>query len=59
VATTSTSPGGRPSSASARDRWPSCASWGRGLWMVNRLCDLVQLRSFPDGAAVRVHMYLP
>jgi hypothetical protein len=32
---------------------------GRGLWMVNQLCDLVQLRSFPDGAAVRVHMYLP
>jgi hypothetical protein len=23
------------------------------------LRDLVQLRSFPDGAAVRVHMYLP
>ena len=32
---------------------------GRGLWMVNQLCDLVQLRSFPDGAAVRVHVYLP
>ena len=32
---------------------------GRGLWMVNQLCDLVQLRSFPDGAAVRLHMYLP
>ena len=32
---------------------------GRGLWMVNQLCDLVQLRSFPDGAAVRLHMYVP
>ena len=32
---------------------------GRGLWMVNQLCDLVQLRSFPDGAVVRVHVYLP
>jgi anti-sigma regulatory factor (Ser/Thr protein kinase) len=32
---------------------------GRGLWMVNQLCDLVQLRSFPDGATVRVHMYVP
>ena len=32
---------------------------GRGLWMVNQLCDLVQLRSFPDGAAVRMHVYLP
>jgi hypothetical protein len=32
---------------------------GRGLWMVDQLCDLVQLRSFPDGAAVRAHVYLP
>ena len=32
---------------------------GRGLWMVNQLCDLVQLRSFPDGVTVRVHMSLP
>ena len=32
---------------------------GRGLWMVNQLCDLVQLRSFPDGGPVRVHVYLP
>jgi anti-sigma regulatory factor (Ser/Thr protein kinase) len=32
---------------------------GCGLWMVNQLCDLVQLRSFPDGAAVRMHVCLP
>jgi two-component sensor histidine kinase len=32
---------------------------GRGLWMVNQLCDLVQLRSFPGGAVVRLHVYLP
>jgi anti-sigma regulatory factor (Ser/Thr protein kinase) len=31
---------------------------GRGLWMVNQLCDLVQLRAFPSGAVVRVHVYL-
>jgi anti-sigma regulatory factor (Ser/Thr protein kinase) len=31
---------------------------GRGLWMVNQLCDLVQLRSFPNGAVVRLHLYL-
>jgi anti-sigma regulatory factor (Ser/Thr protein kinase) len=31
---------------------------GRGLWMVNQLCDLVQLRSFPSGAVVRLHVYL-
>jgi anti-sigma regulatory factor (Ser/Thr protein kinase) len=30
---------------------------GRGLWLVNNLCDLVQIRSSPDaGTAVRVHM---
>jgi anti-sigma regulatory factor (Ser/Thr protein kinase) len=31
---------------------------GQGLWMVNQLCDLVQLRTFPSGAVVRVHVYL-
>ena len=30
---------------------------GRGLWLVNQLCDLVQLRSFPSGAVVRLHMW--
>ena len=30
---------------------------GRGLWMVNQLCDLVQLRSSPAGTVVRLHMY--
>jgi anti-sigma regulatory factor (Ser/Thr protein kinase) len=29
---------------------------GRGLWLVNQLCDLVQLRSSPAGNVVRVHM---
>jgi hypothetical protein len=29
---------------------------GRGLWMVNHLCDLVQLRSSPAGTVVRLHM---
>jgi anti-sigma regulatory factor (Ser/Thr protein kinase) len=32
------------------------AESGRGLWMVNQLCDLVQLRSSPAGTSVRVHM---
>jgi anti-sigma regulatory factor (Ser/Thr protein kinase) len=31
---------------------------GRGLWLVNHLCDLVQIRSSPDGTVVRVHMRL-
>jgi anti-sigma regulatory factor (Ser/Thr protein kinase) len=29
---------------------------GRGLWLVNQLCDLVQLRSSPGRSVVRVHM---
>jgi anti-sigma regulatory factor (Ser/Thr protein kinase) len=29
---------------------------GRGLWLVNQLCDLVQLRSLRDGCAVRLHV---
>jgi anti-sigma regulatory factor (Ser/Thr protein kinase) len=29
---------------------------GRGLWMVNQLCDLVQLRSSPAGTVARLHM---
>lgn len=31
---------------------------GRGLWLVNQLSDLVQLRSTPSGTAVRVHSWL-
>jgi anti-sigma regulatory factor (Ser/Thr protein kinase) len=29
---------------------------GRGLWLVNELCDLVRLRSSEDGTTVRVHV---
>jgi anti-sigma regulatory factor (Ser/Thr protein kinase) len=32
---------------------------GRGLWMVNQLCDLVQIRSFPEGNVVRLHLRSP
>jgi anti-sigma regulatory factor (Ser/Thr protein kinase) len=28
---------------------------GRGLWLANSLCDLVQLRSFPGRTVVRLH----
>jgi anti-sigma regulatory factor (Ser/Thr protein kinase) len=31
---------------------------GRGLWLVNQLCDLTQIRSSQDGTAVRVRMRL-
>jgi anti-sigma regulatory factor (Ser/Thr protein kinase) len=29
---------------------------GYGMWLVNQLCDLVQVRSYPGGAVVRLHM---
>ncbi len=31
---------------------------GRGLWLANQVCDLVQVHSTPAGTAVRVHMRL-
>jgi anti-sigma regulatory factor (Ser/Thr protein kinase) len=34
------------------------AQSGRGVWLVNQLCDLVQIRSGPAGSVVRVHMRL-
>ena len=35
------------------------ANGRRGLWLVNQLCDLVQLRSLDDGVVVRLHATLP
>lgn len=29
---------------------------GRGLWLAHQLCDLVELRSGPDGTVLRLHM---
>lgn len=29
---------------------------GRGMWMVNQLCDLVQMRTLPEGSVVRIRM---
>ncbi|MEO8477647.1 MAG: sensor histidine kinase [Actinomycetota bacterium] len=31
---------------------------GFGLWLVNQLCDLVQVRTSPGGSIVRMHMHL-
>ena len=31
-------------------------SGGFGVWIANQVCDLVQVRSFPDGSTVRLHM---
>ena len=32
------------------------ADGGWGLWLANQLCDLVQLRTLPDGSVVRLHL---
>ncbi len=31
---------------------------GHGLWIVNQLCDLVEVRSGPGGTVIRIHMHL-
>lgn len=42
-----------------RRRPAADALGGRGLWIANQLCDLVQVRTFREGTAVRLHMALP
>lgn len=37
-------------------RRPDAAAAGQGLWVVNQLCDLVQLRSGPAGTTIRMHV---
>ncbi|HEY1641731.1 MAG TPA: sensor histidine kinase [Streptosporangiaceae bacterium] len=37
---------------------PDSAASGQGLWVVNQVCDLVQLRSGPEGTTVRMHFRL-
>ncbi|HYJ77750.1 MAG TPA: sensor histidine kinase, partial [Actinomycetes bacterium] len=32
---------------------------GRGLWLANQLCNLVQIRSGAAGTTVRLHARLP
>jgi anti-sigma regulatory factor (Ser/Thr protein kinase) len=29
---------------------------GRGFWLANQLCDLVQIRAFETGSVVRLHL---
>jgi anti-sigma regulatory factor (Ser/Thr protein kinase) len=31
---------------------------GQGLWVVNKVCDLVELRTGPNGTTIRLHMRL-
>jgi anti-sigma regulatory factor (Ser/Thr protein kinase) len=45
---------------SHRERPDPDAMSGRGLWLVDQLCDAVQIESSPAvGSSVRVHMRLP
>ena len=39
-----------------RERPTSDQPGGRGVWMANQLCDLVQIRTFADGNVVRLHV---
>jgi anti-sigma regulatory factor (Ser/Thr protein kinase) len=41
--------------AGRREREPGAVG-GRGLWIANQLCDLVELRSSPAGSIVRLHL---
>ena len=36
----------------------AAAGGGCGLWVVQQVCDLVQIRTSPAGTAIRLHMYL-
>jgi anti-sigma regulatory factor (Ser/Thr protein kinase) len=39
-----------------RGKPPADRGSGLGLWLANQLCDLVQIRSFPTGSVVRLHV---
>ncbi len=41
-----------------RERPDPAQSRGRGLWVANQVCDLVQIRSGEQGTTVRLHMSL-
>ena len=35
---------------------PADAQHGRGMWLANQLCDLVQIRAFPARTVTRLHV---
>jgi len=39
-----------------RRRPPAGSLGGRGLWLANQLCDLVQIRCYDSGTVVRLHL---
>ena len=42
-----------------RTRPVSGVAGGRGLWLTNALCELVQIRAVPAGTVVRLHVHAP
>ncbi|TDV47939.1 sensor histidine kinase [Actinophytocola oryzae] len=48
--------GWAPDPLTGRERPPASARGGRGLWLANEWCDLVQWRSSFAGTQVRMHM---
>ena len=51
--------GGQISDPLAGRRRPAeDAVGGRGLWIANQVCELVQVRTFATGTAVRLHMHV-
>jgi anti-sigma regulatory factor (Ser/Thr protein kinase) len=42
-----------------RRRLPADAAGGHGLWLVNRVCDLVERRTSEAGTITRLHIRLP
>jgi anti-sigma regulatory factor (Ser/Thr protein kinase) len=51
---------GRITDPLAGRRRPAADSMGgHGLWLVNQVCDLVELRSDETGTTIRLHMALP
>jgi anti-sigma regulatory factor (Ser/Thr protein kinase) len=47
---------GIPDVMAGRRRPPADALDGRGLWLINQVCDLVELRSTPSGTTLRLHV---
>jgi hypothetical protein len=50
------SPASLPDSLAGRRRPPLDATAGRGLWLINQVCDLVELRSGQGGTTLRMHV---
>lgn len=56
VVTEVSSPTGIPDVMAGRRRPAADALQGRGLWLINQLCDLVELRSGASGTTLRMHI---